>query len=86
MLRPPYTSLQSDYDTVSGMSDRHPLRLFFLEHYNKAMTRLTRQSGNPVSLEAILMACLLFISVENFQHHNDLALNHIRAGTKIIKE
>ena len=60
-----------------------PRRRVFTDHYTKAMGRLARQSTNPISVEIILLACLLFISVENFQNKNQVACGHIRSGVKV---
>lgn len=63
-----------------------PRRASFMDHYTKAMGRLARQSTNSVSLEGILLCCLLFVSVENFQNKNERACKHIRSGVNIVNE
>jgi hypothetical protein len=60
-------------------------RWLFGQHYSKAIALLTG-SGSKPSVETVLMACLLFLTCENFQGSTMAGLLHIYSGLKILQD
>jgi hypothetical protein len=58
---------------------------FTLEQYNKAIKALTTDAQR-LSIEEILIACIIFIFFENIQGRFDTALKHLENGLNILTE
>ena len=56
-----------------------------LDHYNKAITRLTR-SQKQESIEVVLVTCVLFVCLELLLGNMDGAILHVRSGAKILRQ
>lgn len=69
----------------SANTDVETLRLFALQQYNKSIGLLT-DATITLSLEQILIACLLFIAVENLQHNCRASVDHLQSGLNIIDQ
>lgn len=58
---------------------------FTLEQYNKAINTLMRDA-RLLSVEDVLLSCIIFVFFENVQGHFDTALKHLENGLKILSE
>ena len=58
-------------------------RGFAFEQYSKAITILTK-ADHTLSMEDVLIACILFTWFENLQGNFDISLTHLRSGLKIL--
>ena len=58
-------------------------RGFAFEQYSKAITTLTK-ADHTLSMEDVLVACILFTWFENLQGNFDISLTHLRSGLKIL--
>lgn len=58
---------------------------FTLEQYNKAIKALVTDK-ETLSIEEVLIACIIFIFFENIQGRFDTALKHLENGLKILYE
>ena len=73
-------------DTISD--ERAIIDQFALRHYVKAINHLKAHFAkkDKVSFQVILIACVVFISLECLRGHLESAQAHIENGLKIIKE
>ena len=75
-----HESLESK-QTLQGTSQSH----FTLEQYDKAIGALMKDA-KTLSIEEVLISCIVFIFFENVQGHFDAALKHLENGLKILSE
>ena len=54
------------------------------EQYSKAIAALTT-ADQALSMEDVLIACILFTWFENLQGNFDISLNHLKSGLKILE-
>ena len=60
---------------------------FFLDHYNQAIkASLARPSTSSTSYEAMLITCLLFITLEYLQGNSESALMHLGNGIRMLRQ
>lgn len=76
-------------DTLDTKADeRAMIDQFALRHYVKAINHLKAHFAkkDKVAFQVILIACVVFISLESLRGHLESAQVHIENGLKIIKE
>lgn len=75
-----HESLENKQSTQRVLQSR-----FTLEQNNKAIKALTTDA-KLLSIEEVLISCIVFIFFENVQGHFDTALKHLENGLKILSE
>jgi hypothetical protein len=75
-----HESLENKQSTQRVLQSR-----FTLEQYNKAIKALMTDS-KLLSIEEVLISCIIFTFFENIQGHFDTALKHLENGLKILSE
>ncbi|ETN47220.1 uncharacterized protein HMPREF1541_01411 [Cyphellophora europaea CBS 101466] len=76
------SSMHESYTYQSGARDR--LQADASRHYGKAVQHISRTAQADLSIEAVLVSCLLFYSIESLRGYFCHALQHAYAGIKII--
>ncbi|KAL9116216.1 MAG: hypothetical protein Q9227_000587 [Pyrenula ochraceoflavens] len=69
----------------SSLDQAETYRRFALQQYNKSI-RLLTNAQKTIPVEVVLISCLLFLCLENFQHNSVVAIEHLQAGLNILEE
>lgn len=79
-------SLSYEAEAVNPGGPGNKERSFSIQQYNQAINQLTLyRDGRPITLEVVLLACVLFICYENFESEYQNALTHIQNGLTILE-
>jgi len=80
-------SLHEEY-TLDHCGSKHRFdanRRIALDHYNKAIKRLTQPDKNQESVDVILVSCLLFVCLELLLENVKGAMVHVHSGVSILE-
>lgn len=74
------------WDGVTSLNPVDRPEAFALKHYLQAIAHLqpSFSSRDRASIRVILIACIVFISIDLLRGHFDMAWNHVRCGLRLI--
>lgn len=76
------------WDGVTSLSPVDRPETFALKHYLQAIAHLQPifSTRDRTSIRVILIACIVFISIDLLRGHFDTARNHVRCGLRLIAD